>query len=526
MPGRLTRSRHLGIAGARGLGMIEEQRRPLRNPDRTIMIVVLTIALLVRLPLAFYEFARHPDEIWQYLEPAYRLNYGRGIVTWEYRAGIRSWLIPMMLAAPLAFGKLLLGAGALSMVPLRLCLIVFSLGTVWAGTVLAGRISRVHAIVAGLVLAIAFEPVLMSGRALSETFGTTFLFAAAVMLIERRAPVADGRQTRWRWLGGGMLAALTVASRVQFGPAAATLVLLTCAFDGRKWGGVIAGSMLALVITGCCDVLCGGVPLRWMEENFRLNLVQNVSAQYGVEPVGWFVTSMASAWGPTAPLLLLFIVLGARREPILLVVALVNLLLHSLIPHKEFRFILPSIVLLTFVGALGSADVLGWISARGRHWRVPAAGALTMIWVAASASAAFQARRDRVFSFHSEVAMWHAIHVAPGVCGVASIDLGPLTMAQAYIDRAIPTYLFWPANDAQALFTHRRAFNMVATQQTHARELARGGYRLAGCFPSRAEQAAGPAVLHRLCLFERAGSCDPAGAGAYEENEVRHRLGI
>src|ERR1700722_17105526 len=43
-----------------------------------------------------------PDEFWQSLEPAHRLVFGYGYLTWEWRkeSAIRSWLFPLIFALP------------------------------------------------------------------------------------------------------------------------------------------------------------------------------------------------------------------------------------------------------------------------------------------------------------------------------------------------------------------------------------------------------------------------------------------
>ncbi|HXG82141.1 MAG TPA: hypothetical protein VNJ05_10115, partial [Sphingomicrobium sp.] len=54
------------------------------------LILVLAVALRA---WTFRPFAiHHPDELYQYLEAANGLTFGSGIVSWEYRAGMRSWL--------------------------------------------------------------------------------------------------------------------------------------------------------------------------------------------------------------------------------------------------------------------------------------------------------------------------------------------------------------------------------------------------------------------------------------------------
>ena len=46
-------------------------------------------------------WASHPDEIYQTQEQAHRLVYGYGIVPWEFRDGVRSWILPGLLALEL-----------------------------------------------------------------------------------------------------------------------------------------------------------------------------------------------------------------------------------------------------------------------------------------------------------------------------------------------------------------------------------------------------------------------------------------
>src|SRR5512143_2896486 len=60
------------------------------------------LALRVYLAIAFPNIY-HPDEVFQTLEPAHRLATGWGIVTWEWRVGIRSWLLPSILAGLMNF---------------------------------------------------------------------------------------------------------------------------------------------------------------------------------------------------------------------------------------------------------------------------------------------------------------------------------------------------------------------------------------------------------------------------------------
>src|SRR5687767_2471691 len=67
---------------------------------------LLLAALIVRIAFALTADNLHyPDENFQYLEQAHRLVFGYGIVPWEYRFGVRSWLLPFLLSVPLYVTK-------------------------------------------------------------------------------------------------------------------------------------------------------------------------------------------------------------------------------------------------------------------------------------------------------------------------------------------------------------------------------------------------------------------------------------
>src|SRR5437868_7838218 len=60
---------------------------------------LLLVALTLRIGLALaYPTLDWPDEVFQTTEPAHRLAFGNGVVTWEWREGTRNWMLPGLLA--------------------------------------------------------------------------------------------------------------------------------------------------------------------------------------------------------------------------------------------------------------------------------------------------------------------------------------------------------------------------------------------------------------------------------------------
>jgi hypothetical protein len=71
------------------------------------LIVLVIVAVSLRLvPTIVEPSLNWADEIFQTLEPAHRLVYGYGLVTWEFQLGMRSWLLPGFVAAIMEAARL------------------------------------------------------------------------------------------------------------------------------------------------------------------------------------------------------------------------------------------------------------------------------------------------------------------------------------------------------------------------------------------------------------------------------------
>jgi len=76
--------------------MIEVQSPPQEKiAAHAALVALLSLALILRLVVTFeFPNINHPDEIYQTIEQALRLTTGAGIVPWEFKRGIRSWVLP------------------------------------------------------------------------------------------------------------------------------------------------------------------------------------------------------------------------------------------------------------------------------------------------------------------------------------------------------------------------------------------------------------------------------------------------
>ena len=69
---------------------------------------VFGIFLVVRLiSVVFVQTFFVPDEYWQSLEVAHNISFGYGYLTWEWKAGIRSYIYPLIFSALYTILKLI-----------------------------------------------------------------------------------------------------------------------------------------------------------------------------------------------------------------------------------------------------------------------------------------------------------------------------------------------------------------------------------------------------------------------------------
>ena len=57
-------------------------------------------------PILFVPSMNWGDEVFQTVEPAHRLVYGYGLMTWEFQLGMRSWLLPGTIAGLIELGRM------------------------------------------------------------------------------------------------------------------------------------------------------------------------------------------------------------------------------------------------------------------------------------------------------------------------------------------------------------------------------------------------------------------------------------
>ena len=459
-------------------------------------LVLLAVALRL-VPIVLQPSINWGDEIFQTIEPAHRLVYGYGLVTWEFRVGMRSWLLPGIIAGLIEIARVF-GDGPQYYLPT----IAAALGLLGAAPVVCAYLwcrregGLAGAFVAAAAVAVAPELVYFGARALNEVVAA-HVFAVGLYLTAPGYRVGSRRQ-----FAAGVLLGLVCLLRLQLAPAAALVALWPVGGEWRtRFLALFAGGATALVCGATLDWATLGYPLASVWRDLYYNLFLGISSGFSVEPWWFYLAGELGVWLAAAPLVLLLIALGARRLPLLFAAAILIVAVHSAIPHKEYRFIYPAIVLLMLLAASGLAQLTAaaaqWLQrhdVRPAVAAAPAAVMLVALWSAVAADAwsggalALLRRRG-----HDELSAIAYARDLPGLCGVGLYGKNAWVRYGGYshLHRAVP--LFWPASEAELRAT-AAGFDTLLYDRREKTPPASFGYRQLRCF--------GP-----ICIARRSGPC-------------------
>lgn len=479
---------------------------------RWVLPAMLLIAFGLRAATLAWPSIRHPDEIYQYLEAAHRHIFGYGIVPWEYRVGMRSWLLPLLLSGPMALGEMLAPGSMLYLTLPRLVMVAASTTIVGSAWMLGARISRTHAICAALISATWYEFIAVAAHPLGETTGLVTACGAAALAF-------GAEKSRRRMMAAGALLALTCVLRFQYGPATLVLAVFAGQRDWRgRWLPMIAGGAAMLLISAAVDMAFGAVPFFWLMENVRQNIVLDKAAGFGTSPATAYIGVLGDMWSWASVPILIAAYMGGRRYPALLWAAVAHFGLHSLIAHKEDRFILLASGFAIVLAGIGTVDLLDGLAQRmGRRrptvWIVIA----MIVWVGASVLLGARWDRRPLWTARSaSLATFTELKHDPALCGIAIIGV-PISEFGGYsaLHRQVPIYMLdrrYP-RQREAATTFAPAYSSIIVTSMRAGDVP-AGFNSAGCRSTAGEYVGNytnpqdAASISAICLYRRPGSCD------------------
>jgi phosphatidylinositol glycan class B len=349
-------------------------------PVHPLLFVGTLLGLVARLGFAFSDDGLlWPDEYYQSLEPAHRLVFGYGWQAWEFLEGARHWTLPAFVAGVMKVAALA-GWDHLAAVRTSFCavgsltaLAVYALARAQGAT--RGSAAAVSTVFSLMGLAVYVAP-----RAMGETLSALPITLAFALLPSALPlpPGGEGRGEGWpfRVIASGGLLSLAVGLRLQNGLFCLFALALLFQVKRRREALLLLGTLtLGALAYGSIDWLTWGKPFHSAVQYLKFNVLEGKSGAFGKHHALLYLQALVTAEGLT---MLPLIGLSAyawktRRE--LPIVALGFVVVHSLIPHKELRFIFPVIPLLAAHAALG-IDRLGGtalsptLSPRGERGKV------------------------------------------------------------------------------------------------------------------------------------------------------------
>ena len=374
-------------------------------------------------------------------------------------------------------------------------------------------------------------------------------FVAAAPLVGLLAlcvhPAPDRPRVVWQ---AAALAVAASAIRVQYAPVALLLLGIVFLRTRMKLLLVLA-SAAVLGAIGMFDALAwdGGLFHSYLT-NVRFNLILG-EMRTGESPAYQFLWWLTVAGAGFSVLSLAGALRSPRRYGLLLAVAALVLLAHSLQAHKEYRFVFAVIPLWLLIGADLVVRVRRWISGRraaGPHaarWTIGSAAALFaaaslagvlnalpyqervyQAWSRETGVTGFVRNQDPIFAAYRHLAR------APGVTAVWQVDRPYFNLpGYYYLHRAIP---FYDASTGQAVSRDLATLSASVSHLVSADpDLTVPGYSLERAFgdmrilrrdavepPVRRWQEYAPVIVgdlvHRIMLrVDAEAPPPPAGAG-------------
>ena len=492
---------------------------------------IITVAILIRFAAAWPLAHLHSDEVGQYLEQAHRLVFGYGAIPWEYREGMRSWFVPLILVGPMALGDAVGGPGSLLYLHFPKFLVALcSLPILWAAWTFGRRVSEPHGWVAVIAAAVWYEFVHGAAHTLTEPLATAAILPAAALLLSPRGNEALDRR---RFALAGFLLGLGCILRFHYGPAVAIIALV--ALKGQWRTGavpIILGGLGAALISACVDIGSGALPFSWIVTNIRFNIVHDIASEFVVLPPTAYLGEFILKWGWMRIPIFLCILPAIKYHRPLFWVAIVNLLLHSLIGHKEYRFIFLTMVIFIILAAIGSVEIIRFLANRFKptltRWSAAVGG---LFWISLSLSLAATEPRRAIWTRYAPTQTLVAkAGQLPETCGFAFEQTEFWTSGSySVFHRNVPFYLE-PGLDPSEMKSGRTlqaaaGYNSLVGPET-LRPLLPKSYRAVECRPAGAERdlpAYAPDTA-RVCLFHRPGPCTAQGLEKHRVQDVLQSL--
>lgn len=418
-----------------------------KHPLRSIMMIGLGARFLF---VFLSNHVYYPDEIYQTLEQSFRLINSYGLIPWEYTAQIRSWITPGLLAIPLyAFKTVGITDPAIYGKLISLLLALLSVSLIPACYYLAALAAppkhrQLVGLTAAGLAAIWYELIYFASRASYESLATSIMALSAWLLFgKNHRPLS--RMHAASVITSGLLAGLGILIRphylVAFLSMLAYVGYIKKIADINRFG---FGFLSALLIGGIVDLATSGTFLGSYLAYFSMQLNSNVSDVFGTQPTSYYVSTLAKT---SAGLVLVTLPSLAKRKNWWLWATYASLLLiHSLSPHKEYRFIFAALPLQLALVTCGVTQLVEWFHPKEMRTYIQIGLPLVTLTISLLA---FAQKLPHLESIYPKPLLWrdpllqtfNELHQAPHLCGINDrTRLWPTSPSYYFLNRYVPLY--------------------------------------------------------------------------------------
>lgn len=417
---------------------------------RSSIALIFFLSLVTRVWFALASnHLYYPDEVFQTLEPAFARVSGFGIEAPEQTALIRPAIVPVLLSLPLAFfieishgDPWLYGMLMQLLLALWSTTIPIAVYTIVHRSYAKNRHALLYGLGAGILASLWFELIYVSSRALFESLATNMLAGAYLIYIHGQKLKTHLLKKEVLYVVSGALLVLAAIVRPHLFILCPILGIWFVSLQRFSQNRLVFGALVTLFIVGGWEYYQTGYFMGGMLNYLKLQSAAPISTIFGTQP--WFYYLMGvltTSFAVVIPSLTSLKNSASHRWWLALLLFVGS---HSLVAHKELRFMLPvvPIILILFGQSLGF-----WHRYLHKHpMLLPAT--LTLMGVLFSIAS--------FFSFFPWIKPYYpipflyrdpllraatALHRDPSVCGVYDDShLWPQSLSYYLINRRVPLY--------------------------------------------------------------------------------------
>lgn len=309
---------------------------------------VLSCLIIWRLISVFVVQTAHvPDEYWQSLEVAHRLAFGYGYLTWEWVMKIRSYIYPVLLSIMYHI---------LALISLDYIIILTILPRIFQAIISAYGEYKFYKWTKNkwtlYSLCINWYWYYCATRTLINTVETAFTMIALSIFPWRDSNI---KSVRYLWIVG-FLCMIRPTAAIIWLPLS---LYHLCTSSQNK---LILICQYSVICAICCfssillDSYYYGMLVISPWEFFRVNVLYKIGDLYGTQHLLWYIICGLPVLLGCYYIIFLLCIFQIMKHPsifhrqaVMLIVIGWTLGVYSLLPHKEFRFILPLLPMCLYI---------------------------------------------------------------------------------------------------------------------------------------------------------------------------------